>query len=248
MAKYNLDRRFHALRRIAQILVPEYRFKWPQVDWWRDEKFTEYLGRFGEANGMNSDRRWMIQELMLLATNVPGDTAECGVFAGSSSYVICKANQVASQQGKRHHMFDSFEGLSPPTEHDGTHWTKGDLSYGLAKVKDNLKEFELTSYYPGWIPERFQDVADLKFSFVHIDVDLFEPTRDSFEFFYSRLSPGGVMVVDDYAFSTCPGATKAVDELLVGQPERMVRLSGGGGFIVKGIQTNPTAKTSRAAA
>lgn len=230
--------RFYALRSLGQILLPEYRFKWPQMDWWYDEQFNSYLSRFDEIDGMNCDRRWMLRELLRLVSSVPGDTAECGVFSGSSSYLICQANANASVSAKKHHMFDSFEGLSNPSEHDGDHWTKGDLSYGLEKVKQNLREFEPhTGYYAGWIPERFDDVRDLKFSFVHIDVDLYEPTRDSLAFFYDRMSPGGIILIDDYGMTTCPGATKAGDEVLADKPEGMMRLSGGAGFIIKGTPT-----------
>jgi len=247
LAKQDADSSFYALKDLARQLTPDYRFKWPQMDWWRDEAFNQYLTRFDEANGMNCDRRWMLHQLLRLVDNVPGDTAECGVFAGSSSYVICQANQTASCQGKRHHMFDSFEGLSKPNEDDGAHWTQGDLVYGLRKVQQNLRDFELTAYYPGWIPARFSDVNDINFSFLHIDVDLYEPTRDSFAGFYSRVVDGGIILVDDYGFTTCPGATQAVDEFLADKPEQMLRLSGGGGFIIKGIRTSAASPMAAAA-
>ena len=35
----------------------------------------------------------------------------------------------------------------------------------------------------GWIPSRFEEVKDKNFSFVHIDVDLYQPTLDSLNFF-----------------------------------------------------------------
>lgn len=240
--------RFYALHSLAGVLLPEYRFKWPQMDWWSDASFNQYLARFDETQGMNCDRRWMLHQLLQLASAIPGDTAECGVFSGSSSYIICQANQQAIASGKQHHLFDSFEGLSAPSDQDGDHWQAGDLSYGLDQVKQNLAEFaEQTQYYPGWIPTRFPDVASLEFSFVHIDVDLYEPTRDSVAFFYERMQPGGVILVDDYGFTSCPGATQAVDEVLADRPERMLRLSGGGGFMIKGIQTQIPARSRQAA-
>lgn len=240
--------RFYALHSLAQVLTPEYRFKWPQMDWWDNSEFNSYLAQFGETEGMNCDRRWMLHQLLLLANAVPGDTAECGVFNGSSSFVICQANSEAVASGKKHHLFDSFEGLSAPDENDGEHWKAGDLSYGVERVQKNLSRFEdATHYYPGWIPDRFEDVSDVRFSFVHVDVDLYQPTRDSVRFFYERMNPGGVILVDDYGFTSCPGATQAVDEVLEGKPEAMLRLSGGGGFIVKGVQTQIASPAAAAA-
>ncbi len=239
--------RFYALRTLGETLLPEYRFKWPQMDWWGDARFNSYLARFDETDGMNCDRRWMLHQLLRLVNTVPGDTAECGVFSGSSSYVICQANAEATVTSKRHHMFDSFEGLSAPKANDGDHWKAGDLSYGVERVKANLHEFsQTTAYYPGWIPTRFDDVKDLRFSFVHIDVDLYQPTLDSMSFFYERINPGGIILVDDFGFTSCVGATQAVDEVLMNKPEAMLRLSGGGGFIVKGIQTQISPRAAAA--
>jgi hypothetical protein len=229
--------RFELLRRIGLRLVPRYRFKWPQMAWWGDEAFTAYLAAFGESDGMNSDRRWTLHQLRRLAAGVPGDTAECGVYRGAGSYLICRAN-AAEQGGSRwHHAFDSFEGLSAPLAVDGAHWRRGDLACGEEEVRARLAAFERVRLHRGWIPERFGAVADARFAFVHVDVDLYEPTRDSLAFFYPRLSPGGILLCDDYGFTTCPGATRAVDEYLAALPEKMLALSCGGGFLLKGCRT-----------
>ena len=230
--------RFGMLRRIGKILVPNYRFKWPQIGWWSDPVFNEYLVRFGEIDGMNTDRRWMLYQLMRLVRNVPGDTAECGVYEGAGSYIICKVNQENKLFQRTHYIFDSFEGLSKPLECDGGHWIEGDMSSPLETVSKNLSEFNNISIHKGWIPQSFSDIEDCNFCFVHIDVDLYQPTLDSFEFFYPRTNEGGLIVCDDYGFTTCPGATKAIDQFLQNKKEKMISLSGGGGFLIKGTETS----------
>ena len=80
-------------------------------------------------------------------------------------------------------------------------------------------------------------MAAKQFSFVHVDVDLEQPTRDSIEFFYDRLTIGAIFLCDDYACTTCPGATAVIDEYLKAKPEKMIRLPGGGGFFIKGTKT-----------
>jgi O-methyltransferase len=222
------DWRFIVLRKLGKWLIPEYRFLWPQMVWWQDESFNEYLKRFQEFDGCNSDRRWMVSQLAKLAESVPGDTAECGVLAGSSSYLICRAFP-----DRTHFMFDSFAGLSEPAARDGDYFEKNDLGCSVETVKENLKQFTNTSYHKGWIPERFKDIESKRFAFVHIDVQLYQPTRDSFEFFYPRMNKGGIILCDDYGFSTCPGAKQAVDEFLAGKPEKIIWLSGSSAFIVK---------------
>jgi hypothetical protein len=248
LLRRNPGYRFRALLQIGQVLRPDYRFKWPQLDWWGNAEFNRYLERFDELSGLNTDRRWMLAELLRLVDDIDGDTAECGVFTGASSYLVCRANAQAKAGGKCHHMFDSFAGLSKPVECDGDHWTAGDLTCGLETVRANLAEFRDVAYYPGWIPTRFAEVADKRFSFVHIDVDLYEPTRDSIAFFYPRMAEGGVLVVDDYGCTTCPGATRAVDEVLASHPEKMLRCCSGGGFIIHGRTVAPQRTTATRAA
>lgn len=233
--------RFDLLRQVGASVFPEYRFKWPQLDWWRDPRFDAYLERFDETGGMNTDRRFALCQLLRLVDDVAGDTAECGVYAGCSSYLICRANLTAAAGPRVHHLFDSFEGLSGRSERDGTHWDVGDLRCELETLRRNLAEFDALELHPGWIPARFPDVLSRTFAFVHIDVDLHQPTHDSVAFFYPRLAPGGILVCDDYGFGTCPGATSAVDEFLADKPEKMVSLSAGGGFLIKGCKTGAPA-------
>ncbi len=235
---HDLAFRFELLRETAKWLVPGYRLKWPQMEWWDHALFNEYLTRFDELEGMNTDRRWMLCQLLRLIEGVPGDTAECGVFTGSSSFLICIANERSLRHARWHHGFDSFEGLSEPTEFDSRHWSRGDLSCDVDAVRRNLKEFKNVSFHRGWIPSRFVDVAEKRFSFVHIDVDLYEPTRDSIAFFYPRVNAGGIIVCDDYGFTTCPGVTRAVDGFLRDKPEKMISLPDGGGFLIRGCQTS----------
>ncbi|HAO41953.1 MAG TPA: macrocin O-methyltransferase, partial [Afipia sp.] len=189
-----VDYRFVLLAKIGAILYPHYRFKWPQMDWIHDEDFNAYLSRFDELNSWNSERRWLVWQLIRLTEDVEGDTAECGAFEGADSYLICKANRGRRQ----HHIFDSFEGLSRPDGADGTYWQEGGLARSEEIVARNLAEFSAYTFYRGWIPSRFEEVASRRFSFVHIDVDLHQPTLDSLAFFYPRMNKGGIIVCDDY--------------------------------------------------
>ena len=77
---------------------------------------------------------------------------------------------------KVHHVFDSFEGLSAPSDQDGSYWTRGDLAAEEVTIRENLKEFDFVTYYRGWIPTRFKEVEDRRFVFVHLDLDLYQPT------------------------------------------------------------------------
>ncbi len=223
---------FRLMRAAADVFNPSYRFVDPRLDWFHDPFFEAYLTRFEEHGQLNAFRRWTMYQLLRLTATVPGDTAECGVFQGAASWLIATTN---GGSAKIHHVFDSFEGLSEPGAGDGSFWTRGGLACDEASVRARLADCPSeVRYYKGWIPTRFADVAGRSFSFVHVDVDLEAPTIDSVKFFYDRLSPGAVLLCDDYGFGTCPGATRAIDAFLEDKPEKMLALANGGGFFIKG--------------
>lgn len=208
------------------------------LSWQIDDEFREAWKEFSPGKKAVKDRRFVLFSMAMAQRNVPGDTAECGVYDGASSYLICHANEGVA--GRRHHVFDSFEGLSEPAEIDSPvdprayKWRKHDLSVAVDVVRKNLSRFDSVSYYKGWIPDRFCEVEDCRFSLVHIDVDLYQPTYDSLSFFYERLVRNGIILCDDYGSTICPGAKAAFDQFILERPEhRVMHLTTGQGFIVK---------------
>ena len=150
---------------------------------------------------------------------------ECGCWSGHSTYIISKILKEYDFNNK-FYIFDSFErGLSDLAEEDKSLLKQMDekeineqkeyLKSSENRVKNVLKDFKFIEIYNGWIPEKFHYVEDKKFQFIHLDVDLYQPTKDSLNFFYPKLAQGGVIVCDDYNFSTFPGAKKAWDDFFV---------------------------------
>ena len=209
------------------------------LEWLHDREYLAAWGQFPEATPGVKDRRFVLWSLAKSLASLEGDTAECGVFNGGSSFLMCLA-RADQPEPFPHHVFDSFEGLSEPQGSDvpdrpeSFRWKAHDLSVGEDVVRRNLARFDFVTLYKGWIPDRFAEVADRRFSFVHIDVDLHQPTWDSLDFFYDRLVPGGVLLCDDYGFTTCPGARRAFDDFIRPRPERsVVHLPTGQGLVVK---------------
>lgn len=216
---------------ICGIIYPKYKFSDFGRIFLEDKEFLSWHKQYEPNDNFHTlDRKYTLNELIKLTKSIEGDTVECGVYQGASSYLICK-NIVDTT--KQHHIFDSFEGLSEPNSKDGSHWKMGDLSASEKIVRHNLSIFNNVHYYKGWIPSRFHEVEKLKFSFVHIDVDLYQPTKDSVDFFYERLSVGGILLFDDYGFNTCPGAKLAIDEIFADKSEPIILLPTGQSFIIK---------------
>jgi hypothetical protein len=116
---------------------------------------------------------------------------------------------------------------------DGAYWRPNDLACPEDRVRANLVGLDPVAIHKGWIPSGFSDVEEVTFSFVHLDVDLYQPTLDSLQFFYPRLPPGGILLCDDYGFVTCPGARKAMDEFFADKPEPIIQSPSGQGFVIK---------------
>lgn len=160
----------------------------------------------------------------VLDAGVPGSFAECGCWRGQSAHMVATVLK-DRKSDRRLYVFDSFEGgLSDKTDEDKDQMANVDPEYirkekesfsvTVEEVAENLKEFPFVSLHKGWIPEAFSVADDEKFAFVYLDLDLYEPIRDSLEFFYPRLADGGIIVIDDYAASFWPGVQKSVDEFL----------------------------------
>jgi len=223
--------RYVLAQKLSERIYPRYKFSEFGSQFLYDEEFIRYYESFqGTASYRSLDRKYVLDQLAKLTVSVEGDTAECGAFQGASSYLICRRLALTN---KKHHIFDSFEGLSIPDPEDGAYWKAGDLATAEEVIRRKLKEFDGVIYHKGWIPDRFGEVSKAKFCFLHLDVDLYRPTLDSLSYFYSRMSPGGIILSDDYGHSFCPGERKAMDSFFADKPEPIVSLPTGQAFVIK---------------
>jgi hypothetical protein len=218
--------------RIAASLFGDFPISEDHKLWRSDTDFLDKYKMLSPNNPYSQDRKYSLREFSRLVKNIPGEIAECGCYEGASAYFLALENPDVSV-----HIFDSFEGLSDPLNEDRTTlsgqpgWQKGDLACSKEKTREILKPFNNIVIHKGWIPEKFDEVSDRRFRFVHIDVDLYQPTKDSLQFF-PRMIPGGVIIMDDYGFTNCPGAFRAASEFMSNKPEYIVHLPTGQGLII----------------
>jgi len=160
--------------------------------------------------------------------DVPGERVECGVFTGFGSLLMCRLMRARHPafDGTGFHLVDSFEGLSPPSAEDavalrekpgrGTvavfSHEKGGFVAPIEYARAAMREFPGARIHQGWIPDVLAALPDARFAFVHVDVDLYQPTLACLEHFYPRLAAGGAIVCDDYGAPRFPGAARAWDE------------------------------------
>jgi O-methyltransferase len=166
---------------------------------------------------------------------VPGAFAECGVWRGGSVLTMILVLQELGVDDRDIHLFDTFEGMTAPTEHDTSAldppaletWQKAEQSGKQAwselfngQVFDEAsvrKMLASTGYPPerlhfarGPVEETLPGAAPERLALLRLDTDWYESTRHELEHLWPRLADGGVLIVDDYGH--WEGARRAVDE------------------------------------
>jgi hypothetical protein len=149
---------------------------------------------------------------------VPGDIAELGVYKGGSARLICQV------KGERNlHLFDTFAGLPRCSEWDPD-FREGGFASSIDQVSRYLARFPDVHLHQGMFPETTKGLDHLRFSFIHLDVDLYQSTKDGLAWFYPRLNRGGILISHDYA--SADGVRKAFDEFFADKPECLMELAG----------------------
>lgn len=161
-----------------------------------------------------------LYRLALNTAKLTGDIAEVGVYRGGSAKLICSV-----KNGKALHLFDTFEGM-PKVRPELDRHKAGDFSdTSLEAVRQYLSGYPGVHFYKGFFPDSAASLAkDARFSLVHLDVDIYESTRAGLDFFYPRMTPGGLLLSHDYRSISCPGVKKAFDEFFANKPEPVIEL------------------------
>lgn len=164
---------------------------------------------------------------------IPGDVVECGVWRGGSMMAVARTLLGESDRARSLYLFDTFEGMTDPTEYDvsvdgetaavllrGTQKSEDRESPWCVAGKDGVRDAMERTNYPvdrihliqGRVEETVPGMAPDRIALLRLDTDWYESTRHEMEHLYPRLEQGGVLIVDDYGH--WKGARKAVDEYL----------------------------------
>jgi O-methyltransferase len=196
----------------------------------------ELLEKFQPLTMLNASSLGHLAQVTqyVLDKNIAGDFVECGTWKGGASFLMADlASKAPSGKNRRVWMYDSFEGLPPPDDKDGTpaflyasETDKNSLAYrdncraSLPEVTAAVGEFGLGDYckiVPGWFKDTLPAQRPERIAILRIDADWYEGTALALELLYDLVTPGGFVVFDDYY--TWPGSTMAVNNFLAGKSE-----------------------------
>lgn len=177
----------------------------------------------------------------VLAAGVPGDFMETGVWRGGACIMMRAVLRAWGVTDRRVIAADSFAGLPPPSEtaDAGAEFhTWKDFAVSLEEVKAYFARYGLLDDQVVFLKGLFKDTLPTapveQLALLRLDGDMYESTRDGLVNLYSKLSPGGTLIADDYFLFEAH--RKAVDEYRAqhGITDAIIPIDHFGAYWVKG--------------
>ncbi|HTI19597.1 MAG TPA: TylF/MycF/NovP-related O-methyltransferase [Kutzneria sp.] len=201
---------------------------------------NHFMLRLAEENTMGGVENLMNLYWALsgvLAADVPGEVTEVGCYEGRTAVLLQKVIEHYAPE-RELHVFDSFEGLPAPGPQDGEFAAAGMNSTGEKELRETFKRWDVREpvIHAGWFEDTLAEGLPARLCFAYLDGDLYDSVKVSLEHVYPRLSPGAIVIVDDYcdraknpnAFDGFPGPKQACDEFFADKPEQVSVLVGPG--------------------
>lgn len=162
---------------------------------------------------------------------VPGAMVECGVWRGGSMQAVAITLLELGSTDRELHLFDTYEGMPAPTEEDrrardgssaadllatstkdSRVWAHADLPDVQAGMAETEYPADKVHFHVGMVEQNVPDLAPPTIALLRLDTDWYASTLHELRHLYDRLSPGGVLILDDYG--DWDGARKATEEWL----------------------------------
>jgi len=198
-------------------------------------EMSKYSGHLWKSH---IERHLAIYELYKKSSELPGSVAEFGVHNGSTYFFLARLLEIFHKahfekyQSCSHHLygFDTFEGIVRHHKEDetneagvqnklgGFNQNKDIFFKDLETFKTNTEIADRLHVIEGdaclTFPKFSEENPGVRFRFVLMDFDIYEPTKVVLESIINHMVPGGIIAFDEYAFPGWPGETKAVDEFI----------------------------------
>lgn len=211
-------------------------------DFLATSRFKDAYGRGVEVE-RDLNNKWRMHVLFWAAAHglhIVGDFVECGTNRGFCSAAVMHFIDWNDQRGERRFfLLDTFNGLRPDLVSDE------EKAIGrLEMFKDSYPEcFEQTKLafsgmsgvelVRGTIPDTLATVTPPRVAFLHIDMNCAAPEIAALRHFWPRLSPGAIVVLDDYAYDGYEPQKRAIDALAVEFGVLAVSLPTGQGLLIR---------------
>jgi hypothetical protein len=205
-----------------------------------------YRRGIAASNGVDPEFEWRVHVALWAASaalRVPGDFVECGVNAGFMSSAIMQRLEW-NGLNRRFYLIDTFSGpvldqySQEEVERGRVSIARDAVARGayvtdLERVRANYAEWPEAVIVQGPVPEVLSTVEIQRVAFLHIDMNCAYPERAALEFFWDSLSPGGIVLLDDYAYFGHDEQEKAMAEAARRLGTEILSIPTGQGLIIK---------------
>ncbi|MFO0944804.1 MAG: TylF/MycF/NovP-related O-methyltransferase [Planctomycetota bacterium] len=208
---------------------------------------------------MHLGRLLSLYDAYKMVVDLPGSVVELGVFRGETLLFFAKLMELLNVNDRSCKVigFDNFAGFPELDEKDGPvdkrvdkvvgGWSSANLRDHLLEVINAFDHDRFAGQKPRielvegdirqTVPKYAADNPGLRIRLLHLDCDLYEPTLVALKHLYDRVVPGGIVILDEYAFNEFPGESKALEEFF-GERMPVIRkfsmYSNPGGYFIKG--------------
>jgi O-methyltransferase len=158
-----------------------------------------------------------------------GDFVECACYKGTTARIICETVEFAKYKDRKYYLYDLFE-------HDSTmeHHSMPEHSKQLYEsVRARFSPFPNVTVTQGKVPEILSNVAPQKIAFMHLDLNNADAEVGALDVLFERMSPGAVLVLDDYGWLGYRQQKLAEDPWFEKRGYRVLELPTGQGLVIK---------------
>lgn len=155
-----------------------------------------------------------------LEEGIPGDLVETGVWRGGAGIFMRAVLKAYNDEQRVVWLADSFAGLPKPDasaypqDAGDAHWTYGELAVSREMVESNFRRYGLLDdqvrFIEGWFRDTLPSAPIERIAVLRLDGDMYESTIVALESLYTKVTPGGFVIVDDYG--AVPGCRQAVHD------------------------------------
>jgi O-methyltransferase len=209
-------------------------------DFINEEKFSEAYAAAAATNPWPGfTLQWRVYIVCWFANMVKdldGDFVECGVNTGAYARAVMEYVDF-NKTGKTFYLFDTFSGLVKSQITDKE--KEAGIEMYLDKYEDVYeavtKTFEgfRTRIVKGMVPDTLSEFNSDKICYLSIDMNVVEPEIAAANYFWDKIVPGGVVILDDYGFPQHKEQKIAFDKFASEKNVSILSLPTAQGIIIK---------------
>jgi len=192
----------------------------PIKDWM--EHFTSYIGH------MSLSRVLGLYELYKKTLGISGHIGEIGIYKGASFFLFAKLIKIfESESLTQVHGFDWFQGTGDDDIEMKIEQGGYQQSYQEIINLNKKQGFENLAFIHKMdvveeLEEFLNDHLHLQFKLFFLDAGTHKVVKKVLPLIWERITPGGIVVFDQYNHELSPGETLAVREVLPNQKVHII--------------------------